>query len=88
MTDIFESRADAVSAPASRAIAVTPDDSAALGRLPKALYIGEGGTLTLRAAADATDSVWRNVPSGTVLPIRASHVRATGTTASGILALS
>lgn len=86
MTDQFSNSADSVSAPATRAVAVTPDDAAALADLPKALYVGGGGDVTMRGAG-AADQVWTNVPSGTVLPFRARYIRATGTTATDILAL-
>ncbi|WP_176473186.1 spike base protein, RCAP_Rcc01079 family [Sphingomonas lenta] len=38
------------------------------------------------AADDDADVVFRNVPAGALLRVRASHVRATGTTATDILA--
>ncbi|MBA3878932.1 MULTISPECIES: spike base protein, RCAP_Rcc01079 family [Sphingomonas] len=88
MTDPFSTRADSVSAPAARARAVTPHDGNALPEIPKALYIGSGGAITMRGSGDSADSVWANVPSGSVLPFRPSHIRATGTTAGDILALS
>lgn len=87
MTDPFQNRADSVSAPATRALAITPSDSAPLADTPKALYVGTGGTLTMQGAADTADSVWSNVASGSVIPFRPRFVRATGTTATGILAL-
>ncbi|RIA37865.1 hypothetical protein DFR49_3754 [Hephaestia caeni] len=86
MTDSFSNSADSVSAPAARAMAVTPHDDNALNDVPKALYVGTGGTIAMRGTG-AADTVWKNVPSGTVLPFRARYVRATGTTAADILAL-
>lgn len=77
----------ALSAPAAEAVAVTPHDSNALSRVPKALFIGTGGHLTMRGAVGSTDTVWKNIPSGTLLWFRAKFVRATGTTAADILAL-
>ena len=87
MADPFSTRADTVSAPATGARAITPSDTVPLADIPKALYIGTGGAITMRGAADTADSVWTNVPSGSVLPFRPSHIRETGTTAAGILAL-
>lgn len=87
MADSFANAADAVSAPARRAAAVVPNDSAALSDVPKALYVGTGGTIAMRGIDGSTDQSWKNVPSGTVLPFRAQYVRATGTTAADILAL-
>lgn len=87
MSDQFSNRADQVSAPATRAVAVTPHDSNALAEIPKALFVGSGGTIVLRGAGGGSDTTWRNVPSGSVLPVRAQYVRAAGTTAADILAL-
>jgi len=87
MADQFSNFADHVSAPATRAVAVTPHDSNALSDIPKALFIGTGGDVTLRGAGGGSDTVWRNLADGSILPLRAQYVRATGTTAADIVAL-
>lgn len=87
MADQFSNAADHVSAPATRAVSVTPHDTDALADIPKALFVGTGGNLTLRGAGGGSDTVWKNVASGTIVPLRAEYVRATGTTAADILAL-
>lgn len=87
MPDAFADTADQITAPATRAVPVTPDDAVPLPDIPKALFVGTGGTLVLRGAAGGADAAWRNVPSGSIVPLRARFVRATGTTAADILAL-
>jgi hypothetical protein len=87
MADQFSNSADQVSAPATRAVAVTPHDANALADIPKALFIGTGGNITMRGVNGASDQLWKNVPSGSVLPFRAQYVRATGTSATDLLAL-
>lgn len=87
MADAFANLADHVSAPATRAVAVTPDDSNALSDTPKALYVGTGGNITMRGVGGSADQLWKNVPSGAILPFRARYVRATGTSAADMLAL-
>jgi hypothetical protein len=87
MADAFSSLADKVTAPATRAVAVTPNDDEALADIPKALFVGTSGDLVLRGCGGGADQVFRNVPDGSVLPFRAHYVRATGTTAADILAL-
>jgi len=87
MADQFQNSADQVSAPATRALAVTPHDSNALSDIPKALFVGTGGNITMRGVNGSADQLWKNVPSGTVLPFRAQYVRATGTSAGDLLAL-
>lgn len=86
MVDPFKSYADDVHAPSRSVLAVVPHDSNELPILPKALYIGVGGNVTLRAADDSADVVFQNVAAGSILRVRARFVRAAGTTASAILA--
>lgn len=85
--DRYDRTLDAVSSPARDAFAVIPHDSVRLPRLPKALIAGGAGTIVLRAIDSAAD-VTLAVLAGQIVPIRASHVRASGTTASQIVALA
>lgn len=52
----------------------------------KGLYVGETGDVSVMMV-DSTDAVFKNVPSGTLLPIQFSLVYSEGTTASSLLAL-
>ena len=74
-------------APAEYAADVIKSDSTVLNPVPRALYIGSGGDVVVTMAADGTDVTFSNVPTGTKLPVRVSKVKATGTTASSIVAL-
>lgn len=87
MADPFQNVADSVGAPATRAVAVTPHDSNPLADIPKALFIGTGGSLVARGTGGGADATFKNLPAGSVLPLRAQYVRSTGTTAGDILAL-
>ena len=87
MSDPFAGVADAPYAPATRALAVMPDDTNPLADIPKALFVGTGGAITMRGINGTSDQLWKNVAAGTVLPFRARYVRATGTSAADILAL-
>jgi hypothetical protein len=87
MADAFAGAVDGVSAPATRAVAVVPHDVNALADVPKALFVGTGGHLVLRGSGGGGDVAFKNVADGTVLPVRALFVRATGTTAADIVAL-
>lgn len=86
MTD-YSTFADTPTSPASRAAVVVPHDSASIADTPKGLYVGGAGDIVMRGIAGTSDQTWKAVPAGTVLPFRPSHVRATGTTATAILAL-
>ena len=79
---------DSMIASSRNAYAVTPSDSEILPVLPKGLYVGTGGNLVLRTIDSAADVTFQNVPDGAILDVRASYVRQTGTTASGIVALA
>lgn len=85
--DPFQSFGDSIGDPARRAFTVTPSDSAELVSLPKALLIGGAGIVVLRPVDSAAD-VTIPVVAGQIVPIRASFVRATGTTATQIVALA
>lgn len=87
MADQFSAFADSVSAPATRAVAVVPHDSSALADVPKALFVGSGGDLVARGSGGGADVTFRNLPAGSLLPLRAQFVRETGTTAADIVAL-
>jgi hypothetical protein len=87
MADPFDNCCNDLSAPARKALAVTPNDTDPLVNVPKALYVGTGGDIAMRGIDGDVDQAWKNVPSGVILPIRAQYIRATGTTATDILAL-
>ncbi len=67
--------------------AVTPSDGTDLTFRCRALYIGVTGNVSVLALDGSTAVVFQAVPAGSVLMIRTARVRATGTTATGIIAL-
>lgn len=74
--------------PATRAEPVTPSDSVDLTDPTQAVYVGVGGDLAVNLIGSAGDiRVFKNVNAGQVLPVQASRIRATNTTATDILAL-
>lgn len=88
MADRFADLADNIGAPARRAFAITPHDVNALADIPKAIFVGTGGTVILRAIDGEADVTLKNVASGQTLDIRARYVRATGTTAADLVGLA
>ena len=86
MADEFDTMSQSPLTPAEHAFAVVPHDTNALAAVPKYLYVGTGGTVVLRGKDSAADSSFVNVPDGGYLYVRAEFVRATGTTASDIVA--
>lgn len=73
--------------PAGHAEAVTPSDSGDLAYVSRGLYVGGAGNMAVIMVSGATVT-FSNILAGTVLPIRVSRVKSTGTTATSILALS
>lgn len=74
--------------PFTESYAVTPHASNEIGTVvPSAIYVGGAGNITCRLIGDTADVVFNGVPAGTVLPISPQYIRATGTTATGIVAL-
>ena len=87
MADPYNSFKEAVINPARNHAAVVTHNTNALTSVPKALFIGTGGNIALRAMDASADVLFKNVPSGSILPVRAKYVRTTNTTAADIVAL-
>jgi len=83
--DPFASAGDSVIGPARELFEITADDAVELSKATKGVYIGEGGDLTVRAIGSSDDVTLRNLVAGTVLAVRLTHVRATGTTAGSLV---
>jgi hypothetical protein len=75
-----------ISGPATKAADVTLHDSNGLAPPCAALFVGTGGNLKV-TLVDGGTVTFNNVPSGSVLPVAASVVWSTGSTASGVIAL-
>lgn len=84
--DAFKGHARGLTAPASDAFAVVPSDTQEFARTARALYVGGAGDVALRTV-DGTDIVFRALAAGSVLPVGAVRVAATGTTAQNLVAL-
>jgi len=69
------------------AVAVTPSDTVDLTYVSRELYVGGAGNVTA-IMADGSTVLFSTVPAGTRLPIRVSRVKATGTTATLMVAIS
>ena len=86
MPDRFENHAAGLESPVRHGFAITPDDSVALAETTRAIYVGTAGDISLILASGA-GLTFVNLASGTVLPVRATGVNATGTTAADLLGL-
>lgn len=72
-------RDDKVSDPGRRMWLITPHNTEPLGWLTKALRFDNAGTVKFKPV-DSDDDVTLNVVAGERIDVRATHVRATGTT--------
>jgi hypothetical protein len=86
MADDYQTYAVGVTGPAERAAAVTPNDSTDLPISSRGLWVGGGGSIVI-ITTKGDEVTLAGVPGGSLLPIRAARVKATGTTATSIVAL-
>lgn len=86
MSNPFNSFADAPAAPSCAPYTLVPHDTDELTLVPKGIYVGSGGDVTLRGVDGVADVTYRNLPDASYIAVRAQYVRATGTTASNLIA--
>lgn len=84
--DDFSYRWEAGYSPSRGPYSLVPHDTVALPSVPKRLYVGTGGNVTLRGVEGKEDVVYKNVGNGSYLDVQPIFVRATGTSASDIVA--
>lgn len=85
--DVFVLHAVVPDGPALDFAAVTKSDTVDLPFKSRWLWVGGAGDVSVLAADETTAVLFSSVPAGTRLPIRTSRVRATGTTATNIVAM-
>ena len=86
MKDRANWQRDGADLPARAPFPIVPDDDDALPLLPKGIYVGTGGDVCLRGIESDVDVTYRNLGDGSYIAVRAQYVRATGTTASNLIA--
>lgn len=87
MVDNFAGSFAQLDSPASKAFAITPNDSVDLALTTRGIYAGATGDISVILDDDTVAVLFVGVPVGTTLAIRASRVRATGTTAANLVGL-
>ena len=83
MADKFKDFAKGLESPADEHFAIAPDDYTDLINVPRVLYVGTAGTLTLRDKNGV--DVTYNPTDNSYIMFRAVRVMATGTDATGIV---
>ena len=87
MADIFEDYRAILNGPMTDAEVVTKSDSVNLVNVSRAIYVGGTGHMNV-IMANGDTILFSAIPVGTILPIRASRVQSTGTTATLMVAMS
>lgn len=85
MIDTFAGFGAGLESPATRALPVTPSDSSDLNFVSRALNVATAGTVRVTTYGGDIQSVY--VAAGVPFPLRVHRVWATGTSATGIVAL-
>lgn len=77
--------------PASGAKSITPSDSTSFPFVTKSIYVGTGGNIAVVLVTEGDTAgkvtVFSNVLGGTILPVQATRVNSTSTTASNLVAM-
>lgn len=84
--DTFRKHGRSLTAPPEDAAAIAPSDGAVLSHVTRAIYVGGSGDLRLRLLGGGQVTL-AAVPAGSLLPLRAVQVYATGTSATALVAL-
>lgn len=82
----FKNFSNSASSPSIDQIEVSPSDTVDLTSPVRALYIGVGGTLRITNAKGNVRN-FVALPQGIILPVAATRIHATGTTADSIVGL-
>ncbi len=86
MSEKYQGRADDVAAPARGGFAITASDSTDLVTETRAIYVG-GAADVVTVLASGDELTFVGLAGGTVLPVRACRVKATGTSATYLVGL-
>jgi hypothetical protein len=82
--DTFAKHSRSLTAPPEEAAPIAPDNTADLAVATRALYVGTGGDVRLRMLGGGEVTL-TNLASGSLIPVRAIRVFATGTNANGLI---
>lgn len=85
MADKFSSYAESLDSPPSNLYAVAPSDTQDLPNTSRAINVAQAGALRVTTTGGTTATL--TVAAGGVFPVRVTRIWATGTTATGIVAL-
>ena len=82
----YKNHISRLDSPAEYAFSITPSDSTNLPNATRGIYIGGDGNLNLRTIGGSV-VVFQNLVAGTVLPVRATAIYSSNTSATGLIGL-
>lgn len=85
MSDLFEGFQPGLESPATRLAQIAPSDTQDLAFISRAIAVATTGSVRVTTLAGDTGAV--HIVAGVPFAIRVSRIWATGTTATGIVAL-
>lgn len=84
--DDFGSLLTGLNSPASRFVAITPNDAADIAKASRGIYVGTSGDVRITDGFGNTVT-FKNLVAGVIHPIRAHRIWATNTSAIDIIAV-
>ena len=84
--DPFAGQIAGLDSPVTGGFAIAPADDADLPSATRAILVGGGGDLSV-VMLDGSEVVLPGLAAGAVYPFRVARVRATGTSATGVVGL-
>lgn len=85
MSDPFESLTPGLESPATGAAQISPSDVTDLATVSRALHAADSGSVQVTMLDG--NVVTLTIAAGSILPVRVTRIWATGTTATGLVAL-
>lgn len=85
MTDTYKGHYRGLEGPIENIASVTPNDSADLAFVTRAIIVGVAGNVTVDTAGGSSNVAFY-AAAGVPIPIRATRIYSTGTAATGIVA--
>jgi hypothetical protein len=85
MTDIFSDYSSGLESPATHLAAIVPSDTDDLAVASRGINVSTSGAVRMSTVGGTTETVF--IAAGAAFPIRATRIWATGTSATGIVAL-
>ena len=86
MTDDFEHHTTSLTSPATAGETIVPNDGADLAHVTRGLYVGATGSVAA-VLVSGDEVVFSDMQAGVLYPLRVKRLKATGTTAAGLVGL-